>query len=72
MHIVIAEAKRRIESGEVTPKRNECAKFSEVLATWWETERHKYDPTLPSLKPRSIKNKILDELWNPALNDALN
>jgi hypothetical protein len=71
MHIVIDEAKRRIESGEVAPKRNECAKFSGVLAAWWEIRRHEYDPTPPSLKPRSIKNSIR-ELWNHALGGAQN
>jgi hypothetical protein len=66
-HIVIAEAERRIASGEVIPKPNERAKFSRDLAAWWETKRHEYAG--PPLKFRSINNK-LRELWNRALRGA--
>jgi hypothetical protein len=63
-HLVIAEAKRRIESGEV-PRTDSLEKFSQVLADWNEEER-KREPTRPSMKSGTIANRIRS-LWRTKL-----
>jgi hypothetical protein len=56
MHIVIAEAKRRIESGEAL---RELAKESRYLAAWWnDGERSKYDGPPSSLASGTIENHV--------------
>jgi hypothetical protein len=62
---LIAEAQRRIETGEITPRRGGLTAFAEDLAQWWEHERHRSNER--SLSARGIANAIRD-LWNEALS----
>jgi hypothetical protein len=65
-HLVVAEAKRRIEEGEVKPREGGLNDFANLLCKWWDTERLKYQPPgAPPLKPGSIKNAVR-QLWNDA------
>jgi hypothetical protein len=61
-HIIAAEAKRRISSGEVVPQRRGIARFARDLSNWWERERMKLTPPGPAMKAGTIENKVRD-LW---------
>jgi hypothetical protein len=63
---VIAEGKRRIEMGEVTPMRNGLTKFATTLRDWWKVERQTYTPIAPSIGVTTICNGLRD-LWNSKL-----
>jgi hypothetical protein len=69
-HLVIAEAKRRIESGEAVLRKDGFTKFAEDLVAWNEEER-KREPRRPAMKTGSIKNSTR-KLWNRALSGAQN
>jgi hypothetical protein len=64
--VVIAEGKRRIEAGEVTPTPKGLTKFAEALCGWWEAERLTYTPVAPSAGVSTICNG-LRELWRSKL-----
>jgi hypothetical protein len=66
-HLVVAEAKRRIEEGEVKPLKGGLNDFAISLFNWWEKERFKYQPPAPALKAGSLKNAGVRKLWKDAL-----
>ncbi len=63
-HLVKAEAKRRIETGEVKPRRRGMAQFVEHLATWLR-QAH---PSAPPLTSKSIENTIRS-IWRASLSE---
>lgn len=71
MHIIIAEAERRIANSEVTPKLGDLAQFSRDLETWWKEKRHEYGSGLPVPTARTIEQKVRP-LWHRALSSAQN
>jgi hypothetical protein len=57
--IIIAEFKRRIETGEVTPYRHGGLKEEgERLFHWWEKERQTHTPPGPEVTVGTIENQI--------------
>jgi hypothetical protein len=60
---IVAEAKRRISSGEVVPQPRGLARFAQDLFDWWEAERQKFTPPGPAMKPGTIENKVR-YLWH--------
>ena len=61
-HMIAAEAKRIISSGEVVPQRRGLARFARDLSDWWEQERLKLTPPGPAMKAGTIENKVR-KLW---------
>jgi hypothetical protein len=64
--VVVAEGKRRIEAGEVTPTPKGLTKFATTLHEWWEAKRQTYAPIAPSAGVTTICNG-LREFWNSKL-----
>jgi hypothetical protein len=60
--LIVAEAKRRISSGEVVPQPRALARFARDLSNWWDGERKKFTPPGPAMKAGTIENKVRD-LW---------
>lgn len=59
---IVAEAKRRMSSGEVVLGPRGLARFARDLSDWWESKRQKCIPPGPAMKPGTIENKVRD-LW---------
>jgi hypothetical protein len=70
-HLVLAEAERRIASGEFTPKPGKRAEFSRDLADWWKKEGDRLGG--PTLTAGGIGEALrVTGLWNRAVSDAKN
>jgi hypothetical protein len=65
VHLIKAEAERRIADKEVTPTLGGLNAFSEDLEKWWDVKRFTFKPPGPSMKAGSIKN-VVRKLWNAA------
>jgi hypothetical protein len=59
--LVLAEFRRRLEAGEITPRPRGLSECAEQLATWYETERRRYAPPGPPLSGKRIQPIIRDE-----------
>jgi hypothetical protein len=66
--VVLLEAKRRIDDGEVEVVRGKQKAFTDDLANWWEEERKKYNPPGPKITGKTIRNNAdFLTLWRQAL-----
>jgi hypothetical protein len=59
--VILQEAERRIKDGEVNPlhKRQD---FADELTEWWRKKRLEYDPAGPTVKVKTIYER-LGPLW---------
>lgn len=64
--VILQEAERRIDDGEVTPTFGKLTAFSEDLADWWKNKRRTYDPSGPETGASAIRNRVR-EMWNGRL-----
>ena len=70
-HFIEAEARRRIESGEVMPRQGGLSQFAEVLESWWEAQnREEHGGRGPPLSQKRIQ-AIVRPIWQSALNKRL-
>jgi hypothetical protein len=69
--MVLREAARRINEGEVEPRRGVRQDFADILHDWWEIAREKYDPPGPRVTAKTIYGSLKD-LWNEAIKNSQN
>jgi hypothetical protein len=65
MDVIVREAERRIETGQVIPRSGKGGNRDDVaerLCEWWKTERTKYKPHGPKVTKTTIYNR-LGPLW---------
>jgi hypothetical protein len=66
--VVLPEAKRMIDDGEVEVVRGKQEEFADALADWWEEERKKHNPPGPKITGKTIRNsEDFRSLWRQAL-----
>jgi hypothetical protein len=53
-----AEARRRIDEGEVTPVKGGLTRFGRVLVEWWGAKRMDFNPPGPKVGSKAIADKI--------------